>query len=455
MTFLVDNLSDLNRRLEIESDEDGKRDFFCDTLVDLYPIDIFGREVGVVVCFISLTYIFASLFVIGFINRQAKKAQHANVEESRIAANVIFPVFVNILWINAAVMFYVGMISLLLPFGIYSFDGWYGYFFAGMYGIEHCVIEGVAFLLMTKGLGFESAKQCVKRMIIWFVLTMVCKTISFEYVDHDKILAYLSNFLWELMIAVFYLVLWKCPHKHLFRRPAAIFYSKFWFWFRISSIFCNFFHLMRYYNDMGQCFELFLNIWLFAILEPIVIYYTLLEDAYWWQGLLSSKNSDPEDDLNQSIKSPLAGIDVGLKSAQVLAASMDSMSSGDKLDLVRLLNFSYIALDTKSQLGTGSFSKVYRGSYKNQECAIKLIFTVDLTIDVIERIAAEAQILSSFKHPNIVSIIGVSVLPPSVCILLELCAFGSLADVVKGSNLFQENSKFTLILYVYYFFKFY
>lgn len=40
-----------------------------------------------------------------------------------------------------------------------------------------------------------------------------------------------------------------------------------------------------------------------------------------------------------------------------------------------------------------------------------------------------------FQHPNIVNIYGVSVLPPSVCILLELCAFGSLADVVKGQSI--------------------
>ena len=47
----------------------------------------------------------------------------------------------------------------------------------------------------------------------------------------------------------------------------------------------------------------------------------------------------------------------------------------------------------------------YSGSYKQQACAIKLIFTVDLTVDVIERVAAEAQILSSIQvfQYNIVS----------------------------------------------------
>jgi hypothetical protein len=33
-----------------------------------------------------------------------------------------------------------------------------------------------------------------------------------------------------------------------------------------------------------------------------------------------------------------------------------------------------------------------------------------------------------------VRIIGISVLPPSVCMVLELCAYGSLSDVLRGSG---------------------
>ena len=38
---------------------------------------------------------------------------------------------------------------------------------------------------------------------------------------------------------------------------------------------------------------------------------------------------------------------------------------------------------------------VYRGTYQGKACAIKLIFTLDLTLDVIQRVAAEASILSA------------------------------------------------------------
>ena len=56
-----------------------------------------------------------------------------------------------------------------------------------------------------------------------------------------------------------------------------------------------------------------------------------------------------------------------------------------------------ISLDGSRLIGSGSFSKVYLGTYRKRRCAIKLIFTPDLTEDVIQRIGAEALILSSIK----------------------------------------------------------
>jgi len=55
-----------------------------------------------------------------------------------------------------------------------------------------------------------------------------------------------------------------------------------------------------------------------------------------------------------------------------------------------------------------------------------------IIIIIIYRCSNEARILSELApHPHVVHIFGVAVLPPSVCIVLELCAFGSLADVLR------------------------
>lgn len=96
-----------------------------------------------------------------------------------------------------------------------------------------------------------------------------------------------------------------------------------------------------------------------------------------------------------------------------------------------LISFSQISYDKKNLIGYGSFSKVYKGKFKAKECAIKLVYTMDLTEEDICRVAAEATILSSVNSLNVVNIFGVTVLPPSVCVVLELCAYGSLSDVLR------------------------
>ena len=96
-----------------------------------------------------------------------------------------------------------------------------------------------------------------------------------------------------------------------------------------------------------------------------------------------------------------------------------------------LISFSQISYDKNDLLGYGSFSKVYKGVYKNKQCAIKLVYTMDLTEEDILRVAAEATILSSVKSINVVNIYGVTVMPPSVCVVLELCRYGSLSDILR------------------------
>eukprot|EP01033_Poteriospumella_lacustris_P005995 gene5995-4305_t len=212
----------------------------------------------------------------------------------------------------------------------------------------------------------------------------------------------------------------------------------------------------------------------------------------------SSSNSYLQDDSAQSaallveqqqLRSPLMGMEVGFSEAQALAKEVDAIR---REGTVRLLNFAYLTVDRQNAttvdknplhsgggsghagsggtssgftaaaaavaagagagagaggptlpsvgavsglLGAGSFSRVYAGWYKHHRVAIKMLFTQDLNPDVIRRYSNEARILSELSdHPNVVKIYGVAVLPPSVCIVLEICEFGSLSDVLRGST---------------------
>ena len=179
--------------------------------------------------------------------------------------------------------------------------------------------------------------------------------------------------------------------------------------------------------DDSRCVFFVVYLSLDAPVQFLRTYLALLEDSRWWQGIGAGSSAQDRNDS----KSPLHGFDVSLQSAQELAKTLDLMGGSATANL---LNFAHIYLDKKNLLGFGSFSKVYEGKYKLEPVAIKLIFTMDLTESDIQRVAAEATILSSICSKNIVKIYGVTVLPPSVCLVLELCAYGSLSDILRSSE---------------------
>jgi hypothetical protein len=180
-------------------------------------------------------------------------------------------------------------------------------------------------------------------------------------------------------------------------------------------------------DDDGRCVFFVVYLVLDAPIQFLGTYLALLEDSRWWQGIGNGMTTGSRNDS----KSPLHGFDVSLCSAQELAKTLDHMGGSATANLI---NFAHIYLNKSHLLGFGSFSKVYQGKYKLEPVAIKLIFTMDLTESDIQRVAAEATILSSINSKNIVKIYGVTVLPPSVCLVLELCAYGSLSDILRSSK---------------------
>lgn len=180
-------------------------------------------------------------------------------------------------------------------------------------------------------------------------------------------------------------------------------------------------------QSIGHCGYVFGPLLIFTIFQPLVCYHTLLSDSNWWQGFGVGEG---DRSTPGSINSPMWGMDLTLHSAQTLAKTLDEMRNSGS---AKLVNFAHIALDTQKMIGQGSFSRVYVGTYRMQRCAIKLVYSLDLTSEEINKVAAEATLLNSVQHKHVVHIYGVSVLPPSVCILLELCAYGSLSDVLRGS----------------------
>lgn len=99
--------------------------------------------------------------------------------------------------------------------------------------------------------------------------------------------------------------------------------------------------------------------------------------------------------------------------------------------------------DKQSELGRGSFSIVYLGTFNgisneyikcSTKVAIKIIKTAGLTPKAIEILNDEMSIMDIIKndpHPNIVNCYDIIQLDTEICIILEYCDSGTLYDIMR------------------------
>jgi serine/threonine protein kinase len=97
---------------------------------------------------------------------------------------------------------------------------------------------------------------------------------------------------------------------------------------------------------------------------------------------------------------------------------------------VPLIDFSRLKIILSRLLGMGSTARVYEGRWCGRKVAVKVLFTVEITSAEIQRTCMEASLLHSLQSPNVVRLFGIAVLPPSLCVVLEICSEGSLGNVL-------------------------
>lgn len=326
---------------------------FCENVLELYPVGqpILPGNVGILKLIIGILYMAMVGITIYWIHYQEKMAR--NGDEGAVKS-VIFPIFTKMMWMSAFSSLFIGILLIFVPAHVTnSNSGFKIILYPLAWTFQHAVIEGIAFMLMQKGCGVHAAKTAGFRTLVWCTVTFVMQMIVYYF---GGIISILAQGLWSLMMLVFYGALWKLPRKNLFRRPAAIHYAQFWFWFRLLFIIS--FTLAssgeKTLAEIGACGHVFGPLLLFALLQPGLCYWVLLQDSRWWQGLSISQGNHRAS--MDTLLSPLLGADLSLSSAQTLAHTMDELMSEGS----RLLNFANIFLDKSQVLGHGSFSKVYR-----------------------------------------------------------------------------------------------
>lgn len=103
-------------------------------------------------------------------------------------------------------------------------------------------------------------------------------------------------------------------------------------------------------------------------------------------------------------------------------------------------------LQVERPIGEGSFGRVYVGKLNNEAVAIKVLLEATsgrvndpllansaiTASPILVKLQDEVKLMSSMNHLNVVKFIGVCSMPP--CIVTELCAEGSLSDVIKNAS---------------------
>ncbi|CAN4105238.1 unnamed protein product [Withania somnifera] len=132
-------------------------------------------------------------------------------------------------------------------------------------------------------------------------------------------------------------------------------------------------------------------------------------------------NMEKQPGLNRDLLSPKKEfVKTGIN---ITTNHVDTPSNGSEAWEIdnALLKYDY-------KIATGSTGDLYKGSFHNQEVAIKVLKAECLNEDVQRDFAQEVYILRKVRHKNVVQFIGACMTFPRLCIITEFMSGGSLFD---------------------------
>lgn len=249
----------------------------------MFTYSSLGRigHLGVVGFIVGGLYLLMSLLTITCIKSQEISARRGDLNNLEVKSH-IFPIFVTVLWVSVAVGLLSSGVVMVVPLNVVGGNTVVtSLCYAAMKACQHAVIEGIAFLLMQKGCGQYAARTALWWTFSWSIFIFIFRFII--YWQQGTIGDTLELFV-DVVIFLFYISLWLCPEKLLFRRPAVYVYARFWVYFRLSAIIVKILFFFQETKNTAACGYYIFTLILFAIFQPLICYWTLLQDSDWWQG---------------------------------------------------------------------------------------------------------------------------------------------------------------------------
>lgn len=299
-------------------------DSLCFNWIQSYPIDTWlpgaTGKIGVGGIILFFLYILSASITLIWVHIQRIRAALGDPSATKY---VIFPIYIPYMWASAfsdflmATLLAVGSVSGSVQVDVEDPNSIPASAGIGIiFGFEHFVIEGIAFILLQFGCGFQSRKTAAKWSLVWGIVTAFVQFCQFRY-GSNRVSSVIVNGLWNFVLIVFYGCLWIAPMRTLFRRPALINYARFWCLYRILVFVASILVVVtntdanntsQYtvgFRDFCGCLYVVGALVIFAITKPYVIYSALLCDSQWWQGISTAYSTDELcDEMEYYISTP-------------------------------------------------------------------------------------------------------------------------------------------------------
>lgn len=155
------------------------------------------------------------------------------------------------------------------------------------------------------------------------------------------------------------------------------------------------------------------------LIEVLSKDYKISGDEGWWTGKCNGK--------------------VGVFPCNFVAPCDQDFSNLTQEELKRFYppHIGFAELEVEEVVGVGGFGKVYRGFYRNKEVAVKAARRdADVGLEMNkDRVLQEGRLFWLLKHENIISLLGVCLEEPNLCLVMEYAYGGPLNRVLSGRKI--------------------